>query len=104
MEPIRAQNSCTSKRSNCVSGIGEFLREIMPSWLNRPAGRSSTRYARGHGTDDARKLAREADAVWQQHVDQGLHCEAFPEPVPGPTRKRDEGGKREKPSGSNGLH
>ena len=93
-----------------MSGIGEFLREIMPSWLNRTArnrsaawpGRGSTRHL---GDDDARSLAREADALWQRHIDQGLHCEAFPDSIDEALRKRGEAGpKREKPKGSNGLH
>jgi hypothetical protein len=92
-----------------VSGIGEFLREIMPSWLNRSARgpaslRPSGRYARAQGTDDARVLAREADEVWDRHVAAGLHCEAFPEVIAGSPRRRDQSGGREKPSGSKGLH
>lgn len=91
-----------------MSAIGDFLREIMPSWLSRPGGRGlrpSARYQAGEGGDDARELAREADAVWQQCVDEGLHGEAFPEAIPGKRRAEPGGGeKREKPAGPNGLH
>jgi hypothetical protein len=88
-----------------VSGIGEFLREIMPAWLSRPArdrtDLMSGRYAHAQGTDDARELAREADEVWDRHVAAGLHCEAFPEAIAVSAQER-EG--REKPAGANGLH
>ena len=71
-----------------MSTIGEFLREFMPNWLSRPAGNAedAVRHARRASArvdaEDPRKLAREADAVWQSCVDDGVHGEAFPEPLP----------------------
>jgi hypothetical protein len=108
-----------------VSAIGDFFREIMPNWLNRPdssrssrgrAFRPSTRYSRSQDPEDARSLAVEADRVWEQQVNDGLHGEAFPEPIAGkpvrsaagrtPARaKRNEtAAKPDKPSGSNRPH
>jgi hypothetical protein len=100
-----------------VSAIGDFLREIMPSWLNRPGRdhldtrRRGLRPSARHqaGEDDPRELAREADAVWKQCVDDGQHGEAFPEPIPGKRGRAEPGpgtteSKREKPAGSSGLH
>jgi hypothetical protein len=101
-----------------VSAIGDFLREIMPSWLNRPGRehvdasrrgvRRSGRFGPGEDADDARVLAREADDVWQQCVDKGLHGEAFPEPIadkPGRAAKPAATEKKPtKPAGSNGPH
>ena len=69
-----------------MSTIGEFLREIIPSWLNRSSGNphGAPRHVRRAGaridSEDPRALAREADAVWQNCVDHGLHGEAYPEP------------------------
>ena len=70
-----------------MSTIGEFLREFIPNWLNRPVGSAegAVRHARRApariDAEDPRTLAREADAVWQNCVDDGLHGEAFPEPL-----------------------
>jgi hypothetical protein len=70
-----------------LSTIGEFLREIIPTWLSRPASHAdgAVRHARPASArvdaEDPRTLAREADAVWQHCVDDGVHGEAFPEPL-----------------------
>jgi hypothetical protein len=106
-----------------VSAIGDFLREMMPSWLSRPdrirstsGGSVRSRYSRSQDPEDARSLAVEADRVWEQQVNDGLHGEAFPEPIAGkPARsaagrttaraKRNEtAAKPDKPSGSNRPH
>jgi hypothetical protein len=105
-----------------VSAIGDFFREIMPNWLNRPdrfrssGGSVRSRYSRSQDPEDARALAVEADRVWEQQVNDGLHGEAFPEPIAGkPTRsaagraaaqaKRNEtAAKPDKPSGSSRPH
>jgi hypothetical protein len=94
-----------------VSAIGEFLREIMPSWLSPPAGRrwssrsAAARQAHTITDGDPRELAREADTVWQHCVDEGQHGEAFPEDAPGKKRLRTpKRAAREKTAGSNDRH
>ena len=94
-----------------MSAIGEFLREIMPSWLSpQPRDRWSSRraawrQARNIGEEDARALAREADEVWQHCVDDGMHGEAFPERAPDKGRRSVLGSDaREKPADSNDPH
>jgi hypothetical protein len=88
-----------------MSAIGELLREIMPTWLTRPARKGSTprkadfpsagEALSGKSTSDsARALARKADAAWQDCIDEGRHAEAFPEPIPG-KRSRAAGPKGE---------
>jgi hypothetical protein len=71
-----------------MSAIGEILREIMPTWLTRPARQGSARTIgtprKGLSRDfrrNPRSLAQQADADWQECIDEGLHCEAFPEPI-----------------------
>src|SRR5262245_44919334 len=76
-----------------VGAFGELLREIMPTWLSRPGkdseGRNIARSSRGHRqkpspgelAGDQRMLSRQADAVWQECIDDDRHGEAFPEPV-----------------------
>ena len=85
-----------------MGAFGELLREIMPTWLSRPGkdspGRKMARARRkprqksvpGEPTDDPRLLSKQADAVWQECIDEGRHGEAYPEPV---------GGKRAAASG-----
>jgi hypothetical protein len=91
-----------------LSTIGDFLRDHMPLWLggslrDRPVGG----LGRAQSADEARMLAREADAVWQQCLDEGIYGEAFPEPVAaidkGSAGTR-RGDARDKPPGSNGPH
>ena len=70
-----------------MSTIGEFLREMIPNWLSRPSGSAegAVRHARRASArvdaEHPRMLAREADAVWQDCVDDDRHGEAFPEPL-----------------------
>lgn len=66
-----------------MSAIGEILREIMPAWLKRSARQAGTP-RKGLSRDfrrNPRSLAQQADADWQECIDEGLHCEAFPEPI-----------------------
>jgi len=89
-----------------VSAIGEFLREMMPAWLS-PLRRDrwAVRQGRNVAGDDPRELAREADAVWRQCVDEGQHGEAFPEDAAEKRWRRGSAGdRRKRPAGSNGPH
>jgi hypothetical protein len=121
MEPTGAQNCLRPKGAIPVSAIGDFFREIMPNWLNRPerfrstGGSFRSRHQRGQDPDDARGLAVEADRIWQQELDDGRHGEAFPDPIagkqsrsaerraPAPS-KPDETNKPPRSSGSNRPH
>jgi hypothetical protein len=96
-----------------MSAIGELLREIMPAWLSpREPSTRAGRFVRAFGqpaAGDARRLAREADEIWQQCVDEGRHGEAFPDPLPrSGTRaaktRSDASSERDEPAGSNGPH
>jgi len=93
-----------------VSAIGEFLREIMPAWLSplrrdRWSTRRATRQGRNVADEDPRELAREADAVWRQCVDEGQHGEAFPEDAAEKRwRPGSAGDRRKRTAGSNGPH
>jgi hypothetical protein len=93
-----------------VSTIGEFLREMIPNWLNRPAGNQegALRHARQASArvevEDPRTLAREADAVWQNCVDDGLHGEAFPEPLATRQGRAAAGDDPAKPAGHARKH
>jgi hypothetical protein len=76
-----------------VSAFGELLREIMPAWLSRqgkdspgrnvvrPSRRPRQKSALGESPDDPQSLSKQADAVWQECIDEDRHGEAFPEPV-----------------------
>ena len=93
-----------------MSTIGEFLREIIPNWLHRPAGDADG--AVGHArravarvdAEDPRTLAREADAVWQNCVDGGQHGEAFPEPLAPKQGRKPASDDRAKPAGQTRKH
>jgi hypothetical protein len=104
MEPISAWTVDWHKRSHAVSAIGEFLREIIPSWLSPPprGGWAARRAARRGDVsgEDSRELAREADAVWRHCVDEGQHGEAFPEDAPEKKwRQKPAGDARKRPAG-----
>lgn len=93
-----------------MSAFGELLREIMPTWLSRSGkgvsgrktprsgGRPRQKAVLGESADDPRALSRQADAVWQECIDEDRHGEAFPEPVGGKpaaaSGKRAMSGKR----------
>jgi hypothetical protein len=122
MEPTGAQSCLQPKGAIPVSAIGDFFREIMPNWLSRPVRYGSSgdsfrsRHARSQDPEDARALAVEADRLWEQQVNDGLHGEAFPEPISGKTarsaaaraggrpKQAEKADKPEKPSGSNRPH
>ena len=93
-----------------MSTIGEFLREIIPSWLHRQPGNAegAQRHARRAreriDAEDPRALAREADAVWQNCVDDGMHGEAFPEPLATRHGRYATGEGSTKPGGRGGKH
>jgi hypothetical protein len=112
MEPNRHFDGCPWQSiEECqVSTIGEFLREIIPNWLQRAPGdaQDALRHARRAsarvGAEDPRALAREADAVWQNCVDDGLHGEAFPEPLATRQGRAATGDGPAKPAGHAGKH
>lgn len=79
-----------------MSAIGELLREIMPAWLSPlpreswSVRRAAMRQGRKLTGEGRRQLAREADAVWGQCVEEGRHGEAFPEDAPEKRWRRSE--------------